>query len=78
MWEATVQHGFGSYGNVTGFSVTLAVTYSETDSVKFNGASVYNVRKLDFQANLCFTGPYCVNQSLSHTHIYEETSLSLV
>ena len=25
-----------------------------------------------------FTGPYCVNQSLSHTYIYEETSLSLV
>ena len=23
-----------------------------------------------------FTGPYCVNQSLSHTYIYEETSLS--
>jgi len=30
----------------------LFVTYSETDSVKFNDASVY-VRKLDFQANLC-------------------------
>jgi len=25
-----------------------------------------------------FTGPYCVNQSLSHTYFYEETSLSLV
>jgi len=23
----------------------------------------------------CFTGPYCVNQPLSHTYIYEETSL---
>jgi len=29
----------------------LGVTYSETDSVSFNDASVY-VRKLDFQANL--------------------------
>ena len=26
----------------------------------------------------CFTGPYCVIQSLPHTYIYEETSLSLV
>jgi len=26
----------------------------------------------------CFTGPYCVNQSLLHTYIYEETSLRLV
>jgi len=25
----------------------------------------------------CFTGPYCVNQSLSHTYIYEETSLEI-
>jgi len=32
--------------------VTLVVTYSETDSVQCNDASVY-VRKLDFQANLC-------------------------
>jgi len=29
----------------------LVVTYSETDSVLFNDASVY-VRNLDFQANL--------------------------
>ena len=36
-----VQHGFGSRGNVTGFAVTLVVTYSETYSVKFNDASVY-------------------------------------
>jgi len=37
-----------------GFTVTLVVTYSETDSVKFEDASVaYNVRKLHFQANLC-------------------------
>jgi len=34
-------------------AVTLVVTYSETDSVKFNYASVYNVRKIHFQANLC-------------------------
>jgi len=27
--------------NVTGFAVTLVVTYSETDSVKFNDASVH-------------------------------------
>jgi len=33
--------------------VTLFVTYSETDSVKFNDSCVYNVRKLHFQANLC-------------------------
>jgi len=31
----------------------LVVTYSETDSVSFNDASAYNVRELDFQANLC-------------------------
>jgi len=30
----------------------LVVTYSETDSVKFNDAGVYNARKLHFQANL--------------------------
>ena len=37
-----------------GFTVSLVVTYSETDSVKFEDASVaYNVRKLHFQANLC-------------------------
>jgi len=41
MRETTVQHGFGSRGNVTGFAVTLAITYSETDSVKFNDASAY-------------------------------------
>jgi len=34
--------------------VTLVVTYSETDSVKFKDASAaYNFRKLHFQANLC-------------------------
>jgi len=33
---------------------------------------------IDLQLTQCFTGPYCVNQSLSHTYIYEETSLSLV
>jgi len=27
--------------------------YSETNSVKFNDANVYNVRKVHFQANLC-------------------------
>jgi len=31
----------------------LVVTYLETDSVLFNDVSQYNVRKLDFQANLC-------------------------
>jgi len=30
----------------------LVATYSETDSVPFNDASVY-VRKLDFQSKLC-------------------------
>ena len=38
--------------SLTGFAVTLVATYSETDSVQFNDASVY-VRKLDFQSNLC-------------------------
>jgi len=33
---------------------------------------------IDLQLTQCFTGTYCVNQSLSHTYIYEETSLSLV
>jgi len=28
------------------------------------------------EPNASHTGPYCVNQSLSHTYIYEETSLS--
>jgi len=41
MWETTVQHGFGSRRNVTRFAVTMVVTYSETDSVKFNDASAY-------------------------------------
>jgi len=41
MWETTVQHGFRSRRNVTGFAVKLAVTYSETDSVKCDDASVY-------------------------------------
>jgi len=37
-----------------GFTITLVVTYSETDNVKFEDASVaYNVRKLHFQVNLC-------------------------
>jgi len=34
------QHGFGWRRSVTGFAVTLVVTYSETDSVTFNHASV--------------------------------------
>ena len=39
---------------LTGFSVTLFVTNSETDRVKFKDASVaYSVRKLHFEANLC-------------------------
>jgi len=39
---------------LTGFTLTLVVTYSETDSVKFKDTSVaYNVRKSHFQANLC-------------------------
>jgi len=54
MRETTVQPLFVSCRNLTGFALTLVVTYSETDSVKFNDASVY-VRKLDFQANLCET-----------------------
>ena len=33
---------------------------------------------IDLQWTQCFTGLYCANQSLSHTYIYEETSLSLV
>ena len=37
-----------------GFTVSLVVMYSETDSVKFEDANVaYNVRKLHFQANFC-------------------------
>jgi len=40
---------------VTGFAVTLAVTYSETDSVQFNDACVYTGRILAFPANLCET-----------------------
>jgi len=31
----------------------LVITYSETDSIYSNDASVYNVGELDFQANLC-------------------------
>jgi len=53
MWETTVQPWFVPYRNETGFAVTLAVTYSETDSVYYNDTSVYNVRKLDFQTCLC-------------------------
>ena len=48
MWETRVQAWFifvKKY-TVTGFAVTLVDTYSETDSVKFNGAGVYNVRKI--------------------------------
>jgi len=33
---------------------------------------------IDLQLTQCFTGTYCVNQPLSHTCVYEETSLSLV
>jgi len=33
---------------------------------------------IDMQWTQCFAGPYCVNQSLPHTYIYEERSLSLV
>jgi len=33
---------------------------------------------VDLQWTQCFTGPNCVNQSLSHKYIYEETSLSVV
>ena len=36
-----MQHGFGSRRNVTGFAVMMVVTYSETDSVKFNDANAY-------------------------------------
>jgi len=52
MRETTVQSWFVPWRNVTDFVVTLFATYSETDSVRFNDASVY-VRKLDFQSNLC-------------------------
>jgi len=48
-----VQPWFVPRRNVTGFAVTVVVTYSETDSALFNDTSVYNVRKLDFQANPC-------------------------
>jgi len=34
-------HRFGSRRNVSGFAVTLVVTYSDTDSIKFNDASAY-------------------------------------
>jgi len=37
---------------LTGFTVTLVVTYSETHSEKFMKMQVYD-RKLYFQANLC-------------------------
>ena len=37
---------------LTGSTVKLVVTYSETDSVNLK-MQVYNVRKLHFQANLC-------------------------
>jgi len=40
MWETTVQPWFVPCRNVTGFAVTLVVTYSEMDSVKFIDASV--------------------------------------
>jgi len=33
--------GLGSRRNVSGFAVTLIFTYSETDSVKCDDASVY-------------------------------------
>jgi len=33
---------------------------------------------IDLQWTQCYTGPYCVNQSLSYTCIYEETRLSLI
>jgi len=35
--------GFSSRRNVSGFAVTLVATYAETDSVKFNDASVYSI-----------------------------------
>jgi len=50
---ATVQPWFVPCRNVTGFAATLIVTYLETDSLYFNDVSVYNVRKLEYQANLC-------------------------
>jgi len=38
---------------LTGFTVALVVTYSETDSVKFKDASIaYNVRELHFQTKV--------------------------
>jgi len=57
MLETTVQSCFVPCRNVTDFAVMLVVTYSETDSVSFNDASVYSIRKLDFQANLCESFP---------------------
>jgi len=57
-----VQTRFVSCRNVTGFAITLAVTRGVVGwegvgtaflgSAEFNDASVYNVRKLRFQANL--------------------------
>jgi len=44
------------------YNVTLVVTYSETDSVKFN-MQVCNDRKLHFQANLC---DVCVEDKQQH------------
>jgi len=35
--------GFSSRRNVSGFAVTLVAIYSETDSAKFNDASVYSI-----------------------------------
>ena len=36
-----------THRNVTGFAVTMVVTYSETDSVKFNAASAYRTSSVN-------------------------------
>jgi len=51
-WQpCSLPRRFVSCRNVTGFSITLVVTYSETDSVRLK-MQVDNVRKLHFQAYL--------------------------
>jgi len=47
-------------------------TVADTGQVSGGGCDI------DLQWTQCFAGPYCVNQSLPHTYIYEERSRSLV
>jgi len=64
------------YGQIrwnTGYLTTQDIcSRSVADTGWFGGGM-----RCRFAMNQCFTGPYCVNQSLSHTYIYEEISLNL-